>query len=187
MRDCRRRPAEIDESSVAPTVVLSLWLWQSELSRGPMKGVEHAVAACRQRRTRQQTGPRGHERMNDYIHFHTRVRIRDGELDPFLEAAAKFVEATKSEAGAHSCACYVDRDTRTVSWFEIFYDLDAFLAHFEHPPVVALQPDMIPRVEEFERLELFGSVPAEVLAGLAEQGFEATCVPEHAGFVGKDQ
>ena len=36
-------------------------------------------------------------------------------------------------------------------------------------------------------MELYGPVPADVLAGLAEQGFEATCVPGHAGFIGKDR
>lgn len=123
--------------------------------------------------------------MSDYIHFHTRVRIREGELDNFLHAAARFVEAVKTEPGALECVCYVDRESRTVMWFELFKDLDAFLAHWEHLPVKEVQPEMIPRVEEFERMEVYGNVPDEVLAGFAEQGFELTGVPEHAGFVAR--
>jgi len=125
--------------------------------------------------------------MTTYIQFHTRARIREEEFDTFLEIATRFVEAVRSEPGADSCACYVDRDTRTVSFFETFHDVDAFLAHFEHPPAAALVPEMNPRIEEFERIELFGDVPADVLDGLAEKGFAVACTPEHAAFVGKDR
>ena len=125
--------------------------------------------------------------MTAYIQFHTRARVREGELDDFLDVATRFVEAVESEPGADSCACYVDRETRTVSFFEIFHDVDAFLAHFEHPPAAALVPEMNPKIEEFERIELFGDVPADVLDGLADKRFAVACAPEHAAFVGKDR
>ena len=130
--------------------------------------------------------------MTDHIQVHSRVRIREGELDGFLEAAAKFVELINGRAGTDSICCYVDRDTRTVSWFEVFHNVDGYLAHLagaEDPAFQALIPEMIPRVEEFERNELYGPVPAEVRASLAEMGakmgFETTWVPAHAGFIGK--
>jgi quinol monooxygenase YgiN len=117
------------------------------------------------------------------VHVHTRVRIREGELDGFLDAAKRFVEVDKTEPGALGCSCFVDRENRTVVWFEIFKDLDGFLAHAEFPGLKALQPEMIPRVEEFERLELYGDVPQEILKALAEQGMQLKVMPEHASFL----
>ena len=38
---------------------------------------------------------------------------------------------------------------------------------------------MVPRVEEFERMEVYGHVPDEILAGFAEQGFALTAMPAH--------
>ena len=121
--------------------------------------------------------------MSGPIHFHTRVRIREGELDGFLDAAKRFVEVVKTEPGALGCSCYVDRENRTVVWFEVFKDLDGFLAHLEFPGLKPLQPEMIPRVEEFERVELYGDVPEAIIQGLAEQGMNATVIPEHASFL----
>ena len=121
--------------------------------------------------------------MTNYIHFHTRVRIKEGEFDNFLEAAARFIEAVKSEPGALVCACYADRENQTVTFFELFKDLDAYLAHWEHPPVNEVQPDMIPRVERFERMEVYGNVPPEVIKNFREQSFDMKCIPEHAAFV----
>jgi quinol monooxygenase YgiN len=107
--------------------------------------------------------------MSESIVFHTRVRIKDGEFEQFLDAAKRFVDVVEEEPGALKCGCYVDREARTVVFVESFTDLDAFLAHWEFPGIKAIQPEMVPRVEEFERMEVYGHVPEEILAGFASR------------------
>ena len=123
----------------------------------------------------------------NHVNMHTRVRIREGELDAFLEVAARFVGAVKAEPGALECSCYVDRDTNTVSWFEVFDGPEGFLGHLANEAGLEMQPKMAAAIEAFERLEIYGPVPEDVIAGLAEQGYPMVLTQEqYAGFVGRD-
>ena len=120
--------------------------------------------------------------MSNRICFYTRVRIKQGEFEAFLEAAKRFVKAVESEPGAISCSAYFDEDKRTVVWVEQFEDANAFLAHFEHPQAKEMAPDLIPRVEEFERVDVYGNVPDEIINGMREQGMPVASFPEHAAY-----
>ena len=116
--------------------------------------------------------------MSESIVFHTHVRIKDGEFGQFLDAAKRFVDVVEEEPGALKCGCYVDREARTVVFVEVFTYIDASLGHWEFPGIKAIQPEMVPRLEEFERMDVYGHVPEEILAGFAEQGFALTAMPD---------
>lgn len=98
--------------------------------------------------------------------MHTQARIKEGELDAFLEASSLMVRAVSGESGALQSSCFVDRESRTVTFFEVFNDIEGFLAHGENPAALEAQGKQMPLIEAFERVELYGEVPAEVIEGI---------------------
>ena len=121
--------------------------------------------------------------MTGPIHYHIQLLVREGELDDFLDAARRYVEVTKTEPGSLEGGAFVDRDTRHAAWVLTFKDADALLAHANHPGVKALGPELMPRIEALERVEMFGDVPEAVFQHFVELGFNPSWMPEHASFV----
>lgn len=123
--------------------------------------------------------------MSGPVYFHTQARVKEGELDAFLQASSEMVRAVSAESGALECSCFVDRENRTVSFFEVFKDAQGFLDHAQNSPPATLeaQSKQAPLIESFERVEVYGDVPAEVVEAFKAQGIPMTATARHDGWV----